>query len=91
MGLSYDFSPLGLPGLSGFVNYAQGDTPDGGGLASPDQDELDITVDYRFQSRALSGLWLRARAATLDQDDDVPGAVDVDDFRLILNYEWPIL
>ncbi len=91
VGLSYDFGRLGLPGLSGFVNYAEGDTPDNGGFASPDQEELDITVDYRFQSRALSGLWIRARAATLDQDDDVPGAVDVDDFRVILNYEWPIL
>jgi hypothetical protein len=90
-GFSYDFSRIGLPGLSGFVNYAEGDTPDNGPLASPDQWELDITVDYRFQSRPLTGLWIRARAATLDQDDDAPGANDVDDLRLIVNYEVPIL
>lgn len=90
-GFSYDFSRLGIPGLSAFVNYADGDTPDSGPLASPDQWEFDATVDYRFQSRPLKGLWIRARAATLDQDDDAPGANDVDDIRLIVNYEVPIL
>jgi hypothetical protein len=90
-GFSYDFSRVGLPGLSGFMNYAEGDTPDSGPSASPDQWEFDVTVDYRFQSRPLKGLWIRARAATLDQDDDVPGANDVDDLRLIINYEIPIL
>jgi hypothetical protein len=90
-GFSYDFSRIGVPGLSGFVNYADGDTPDSGPLASPDQWELDVTVDYRFQSRPLKGLWVRARAATLDQDDDAPGANDVDDLRLIVNYEVPIM
>jgi hypothetical protein len=91
VGFSYDFSRIGVPGLSGFVNYADGDTPDDGPLASPDQWEFDVTVDYRFQSRPLKGLWIRARAATLDQDDDAPGANDVDDLRLIVNYEVPIL
>jgi len=91
VGLSYDFSRLGLPGLSGFVNYAEGDTPDSGPRASPDQEEFDITLDYRFQSRPLRGLWLRARAAVLDQDDDVPGANDVDDYRVILNYQRSFL
>jgi hypothetical protein len=83
LGLSYDFSELGLPGLSGFVNYAEGDTPDGGPRASPDQEEFDMTVDYRPTWRLLDGLWLRARAAWLDRD----GGGDVTDYRLILNYE----
>ncbi len=91
IGFSYDFAALGVPGLSGFVNYAEGDTPDGGRFASPDQREFDITVDYRFQSRWLRGLWVRARAAMLDQDDDVAGANDVDDYRIILNYEFSML
>jgi hypothetical protein len=91
VGASYDFSRVGAPGLSSFINYAEGNTPDSGTNASPDQRELDITVDYRFQSAALSGLWLRARAAFVDEDDDVAGASDVDDIRVILNYELPIL
>ena len=91
VGASYDFAEIGLPGLSSFVNYARGDTPDSGSNASPDQHELDITVDYRFQSRALKGLWLRARAAFVDQDNDVDGTGDVEDIRMILNYDLPIL
>jgi len=91
IGASYDFERIGLPGLSSFINYAQGDTPDRGDNASPDHEELDITVDYRFQSELLDGLWLRARAAFVDQEDDVAGASDVDDIRVILNYDLPIL
>ncbi len=91
IGASYDFARIGAPGLSSFVNYAQGNTPDSGSNASPDQREFDITVDYRFQSDALKGLWLRARAAFVDQENDVAGASDVNDIRVILNYDLPIL
>ena len=91
VGASYDFARIGVPGLSSFVNYAQGNTPDSGSNASPDQQEFDITVDYRFQSRSLKGLWLRARAAFVNQDEAVAGADDLDDYRLILNYELPII
>jgi hypothetical protein len=91
VGASCDFSEIGLPGLSSFVNYAQGDTPDSGSNASPDQWEFDFTVDYRFQNRLFKGLWLRARAAFVDRDDDVAGAGDVEDIRVILNYDLPIL
>jgi hypothetical protein len=91
VGASYDFARIGVPGLSSFVNYAEGNTPDSGSNASPDQQELDITVDYRFQSGLLKGLWLRTRAAFVDQDNDVAGASDVDDIRVILNYDLPIL
>ena len=90
-GASYDFKSIGVPGLSGFVNYARGYTPDSGSNASPDQSEFDITVDYRFQSRAVEGLWLRARAAFLDQDEGVAGGFDVRDYRVILNYKLPLL
>jgi hypothetical protein len=91
IGASYDFERIGAPGLSSFVNYARGYTPDSGSNASPDQQEFDITVDYRFQSKLLKGLWLRARAAFVDQDNTVAGASDVDDIRVILNYDLPIL
>ena len=91
VGASYDFERIGVPGLSSFINYARGDTPDSGSNASPDEQELDITVDYRFQSELLKGLWLRARAAFVDQENDVAGAGDVNDLRVILNYELPIL
>jgi hypothetical protein len=91
VGASYDFARIGVPGMSSFVNYARGNTPDRGANASPDQWEFDITVDYRLQSEWLNGLWLRARAAFLDQDDDVLDVGDVRDYRVILNYDLPIL
>ena len=57
--------------------------------ASPDQKELDVTVDYRFKKGFLKGLWLRARGAYLDQDG--PNARDVSNIRLILNYDIQIM
>jgi predicted porin len=91
VGASYDFERIGVPGLSSFVNYARGNTPDSGSNAAPDQREFDITVDYRFQSEVFKGLWLRARAAFVDEDNDAAGPGDVDDIRVILNYDLPIL
>ncbi|MBU1191423.1 MAG: OprD family porin [Gammaproteobacteria bacterium] len=85
IGFSYDFATAGIPGLSTFVNYAQGNTPDSGPLASPDQTETDITVDYRFKAKTLDGLWLRLRWGQLDQSGI--GADDITDTRIILNYE----
>jgi hypothetical protein len=86
IGLSYDFTRLGLPGLSAFTNIASGDTPDKGSHASADQKEFDLTVDYRF-SDALEGLWIRARTAFVDQDGD---GHDSQDYRLIVNYSVPL-
>ena len=89
VGLSSDFSSLELTGLSAFINYARGNTRNSGMNASPDQEEFDITVDYHFSRSPLKGLWLRFRAGFLDQEG--PGSQDVEDFRIILNYEIPIL
>ena len=89
IGLSYDFADIGLRGLSGFVNYASGNTPDSGVAATPDEDELDFTLDYRPPKGLFERFWLRARAAFVDQHG--AGANDVNDFRLILNYTLPLL
>lgn len=91
VGLSYDFEEVGIPGLSSFANYARGYVPDSRSNSLPDQRELDVTVDYRFQAGLLKGLWLRARTAFVNQDNNVAGATDVRDYRIILNYELPIL
>lgn len=91
VGLSYNFKKAGLPGLSFIANYAQGFTPDTGPVASPNEQELDLTVDYRFQKGAVKGLWLRLRAAYLWRDDDVPSADDVLHFRLIVNHNLSLL
>jgi len=89
IGLAYDFSFIGINGLSAYTNYAQGVTPDTGNVASPDQSEWDITVDYRPEIPVLEGLWFRYRRADIDQDGT--GAVDLVDHRFILNWEIPLL
>ncbi|HFD80037.1 MAG TPA: outer membrane porin, OprD family [Gammaproteobacteria bacterium] len=88
LGLSTDFSGLDLKGASAFINYARGDTPEHGRNASPDQSELDFTVDYRFPGGPARGLWLRLRAAFLEQDGDEGN--DDRQLRVIVNYDFPV-
>lgn len=85
-GVSYDFSRIGWKGVSGFVNYGRGYTPDSDVNASPDQDELNLTLDYRPKEGLFEGLWLRARAAFVDQWGS--GAEDITEYQLILNYDF---
>lgn len=89
IGLAYDFTELGIPGLTAFTVYANGDTPDTGSIASPDQEEWDITVDYRPPHPLFEGIWFRYRRADVDQDG--PGAIDSVDNRIILNWTIPLL
>jgi len=89
IGLSYDFTNFGIPGLTAYTNYAQGYTPDTGSNASPDQTEWDITIDYRPEHPWLRGLWLRYRRADIDQEG--PGATDQVDNRIVLNWSFPLL
>jgi hypothetical protein len=85
--LSYDFSGLGVEGLSAIANFAQGwDGVMAGERA--DAREFDFTVDYRIASGLLESFWLRLRASWLD---DGPSRKDVTDFRVILRYELPVL
>ncbi|UHD17626.1 OprD family outer membrane porin [Thiocapsa bogorovii] len=90
VGAAYDFGRIGgLAGVSGFVNYTAGDTPDSGSNASPNTDELDFTLDWRPKNGSLEGLWLRGRVAVINAAG--PGAVDQLDFRVILNYDFNLL
>ncbi|MBU1349414.1 OprD family porin [Patescibacteria group bacterium] len=88
-GLSYDFGRIGLKGVSGFVNYGRGYTPDQGQNAAPDQDELDLTLDYRPKDGAMQGFWLRLRAAFVDQGG--AKAADVTEYQFICNYDFNLL
>jgi hypothetical protein len=86
-GFAYDFADLGAEGLV-FNSLAAWDldvnNPD------PEFNEYDFTLDYRLSALEgdwewLAPLWLRARYAHVDigGDDD-----NLDDFRVIVNYEW---
>ncbi len=78
VGLSCDFTKLGLNGLSAAGYFVHGDTAD----SQPTQQEVGVTVDYRLLEGRLKNLWLRGRAAWNDGGN---GDV-VEDYRLILNY-----
>jgi hypothetical protein len=89
VGLAYDFAEAGWEGVSGYVDYAEGYTANSDSTGAPDQTGLDLTLDIRPTHVALDGLWLRLRYARVDQDGRL--ADDVRDWRVILNYELPLL
>ena len=82
---------VGAGKLSLFTNFVWGDTPDTGPIASPDANELDLTVDWRLNRGWSEKVWVRLRAARVNQDDDYPGSDDLFDFRIIVNYDFDLL
>jgi hypothetical protein len=90
IGATHDFGQVGIGELSLFGNIVSGDTPDIGPEASPDQVEYDLTVDYRMNRGWADRIWLRVRAAYVDQDDAL-GGNDFLDFRIIVNYDLETL
>ncbi len=93
VGLSYDFSKVGLTSLSTFAKFVTtSHVVEGIGLLTtaegPRNTELDLTVDYRPQSGKLNGVWFRVRGAvawTGSMDDRST------DIRVILNYAFKLL
>ena len=51
-----------------------------------DEDEFDITLDYKPVSSRLKGLWIRLRYAEANRGDK-----DGRDFRAIINYNINVL
>ena len=94
IGASYSFEKVGIPALSGFFNYARGNTPDSGSTASPDQEELNLTLDYRFDTGRFKGLWFRLRGALLNQRGTEAAderLVDETQIRFIINLPIQVL
>jgi hypothetical protein len=91
IGADHDFGRVGIGDLSIFGNIVSGDTPDEGPGASADQVEYDFTLDYRMKQGWTDRIWLRVRAAYIDQDSDFPGADNFLDFRIIVNYDFDTL
>jgi hypothetical protein len=90
LGYSYSFGRIGPGDLSFFANAVFGDTPDVGPIASPDQDEYNLTVDWRLKESWSDRLWIRLRAAWIDQDE-AQGGDDYFDGRVIINYDFDLL
>ncbi|QAR32667.1 outer membrane porin, OprD family [Geovibrio thiophilus] len=71
--VAYDFSQIGLKGLSAYIFHAEYDVPESTGK---DQSETDYSVQYAF-SGTLDGLSLRARYADIDVKDGGEGYNDI--------------
>ncbi len=78
--VSYDFSKVGIAGLSAFTRYIQYDDFDGAGL---DANEWDTDVTYKFGG-SMKGLKARIRYAVVSKDANP----DFNDFRFIVKYDF---
>lgn len=85
--LSYDFARVGLDRLKTILNFAAGFDGEFQGEQGEEQ-ELDLTADYRLGPGLFEDLWLRLRAAWIH--DGVVGR-DGTDVQLIVRYEFPVL
>jgi outer membrane OprD family porin len=92
IGAAYDFSKLLTKGLSANVNFAWGFDAINPSTRkkAPDQGEYDFTVDYRppFNVPVLQGMWIRARAAILDQQDAKTLGYQ---FRITINWDRDLI
>jgi hypothetical protein len=88
--LSYDFSSLGLAGVTAYALWVHGwDRVDPITKASVKQeDEYDFDLQWRPQVKVLKGFWFRTRYAYVSQRD---GGPTQSDFRIIVNYDLPLL
>ena len=77
IGITCDFSRLGLTGVRAFAAYAYGSMP-----AGRWEEEINATVDYRITTGALRNCWLRLRYAHNSSSAPAP----TEDFRVIFNY-----
>mgnify|MGYP000412742218 CR=1 FL=1 len=88
LGFRYDMQVL-LKGLSVFGSYIQGDTPERGKYRSSDESEFDLTLNYSVQNRFLKDMNIRLRYANVNQDFK-EGSGNLEDLRLIINYQLPL-
>ena len=84
---SYDFSGLGVEGLSVIMNFAAGFDGEVDATRSNAQ-EVDVTVDYRVRKGWLKSFWLRVRGSWLNDDSADRDGTDV---RVILRYDFPVI
>ena len=89
IGAAYDFSKVLTEGLSAYMKFAWGTDAINPTTRrdAPNQAEYDFNVDYRppwIEPTPLRGIWFRARAAVLDQQNAKTTGYQ---FRLILNWE----
>lgn len=89
--LSYDFTPLGLEGLTAYALFVHGwgRVDSSTGLSVANENEFNADLQWRPKWKSLKGLWFRVRYANVHQYE-APGST-INDFRVIVNYDFPLL
>ena len=88
---SYDFTRLGLEGVTAYVLFVHGwgrvdpATKD----KVPNENEFDVDLQWRPKWKFLKGLWLRLRYAQVNQYQEPKDTIH--DYRVIVNYDIPLL
>ncbi|WP_369959733.1 OprD family porin [Pseudomonas benzenivorans] len=84
----YDFTALGVPGLTAFARYIKGsDARIIGSNERGDERESNFEVKYVVQSGPVKNLFVRLRNANFRSDF----ARDSDEYRVVIGYTLPIL
>lgn len=90
LGGTYDFAAQGVPGLAlnAAIVYGWDAINPATRASQPNWSEYDLTLDYRFSDKRwpewARPFWIRGRAAYVDMRSDG----NVEDYRVIVNYEW---
>ena len=90
LGATHDFADLDVPGLmlNGAIVHGWGAIDASTGAAQANWTEYDLTLDYRFKAAQwpewARPFWVRGRAAYVDMGAEG----NIQDYRIILNYEW---
>jgi hypothetical protein len=95
VGIKFDLAAVKLPAFALTANAAFGNGALDAATRQPLSlnNEYDFTLDYLFANSAidwpkwLRPLWIRGRAALLDQYQN-GGLTKIQDYRVIVNYEW---
>jgi hypothetical protein len=88
---SYDFKRLGLEGITAYALFVHGwgrvdpSTKD----PVPDENEFNADLQWRPKWEFLKGLWFRTRYACVHQYEGDKSTQH--DFRVIVNYDIPLL
>jgi hypothetical protein len=81
----YDFSRIGLQGISAYALWVHG-----WDRVNPyNEDEYDFDLQWYPRTNVLKGLWFRARYAYVKQRGG--GDPAINDFRIIINYDFSLL
>jgi hypothetical protein len=89
--VSYVFTSLGLEGVAAYALFVHGwGTVDPStGDPVPNENEFDADIQWRPRWRFLKGLWFRVRYANVHQYEGPENTIN--DFRVIVNYDLPLL